>query len=105
MIDLATEERIEKALDYLYSNPDVPLLTVATQIDIKRSSLRSRLAGHMPRKGFPARNTKLLRAEEKAIRVYVDRLDYINLAIYPKYLTATANAILAARAAPHQAPI
>lgn len=53
--------------------------------------------GDRPKKGRPAANTKLSRAEERALCRYIDRLDRINLAVRPDFVTGSANYILRER--------
>ena len=57
-----------------------------------------------PKKGRPAANTKLSREEETAICHYIDRLDRINLAVRPQFITDAANYILKLRSSSRQDP-
>ena len=50
-----------------------------------------------PKKGLPAHNTKLTEPEEKALCRYIDRLDALNLAVRPEFVTDAADTILRER--------
>lgn len=62
-----------------------------------RSLLRSRLNGHASGKGKIATNKRLSETEEKALCVYIDRLDRIGLAVRPEFVTDAANRIIKER--------
>jgi hypothetical protein len=47
--------------------------------------------------GHAGVNLKLTEPEEKALCRYIDRLDHLNLAVRPEFITDAANAILQAR--------
>ena len=49
-------------------------------------------------KRHSATNNKLTRPEKAALCAYIDRLDYVNLAVNPGYIAPAANAILLAKA-------
>jgi hypothetical protein len=42
-------------------------------------------------------NLKLTKPEQNALCRYIDRLNHLNLAVWPKFITDAANAILQAR--------
>jgi hypothetical protein len=51
-------------------------------------------------------NLKLTEPEEKALCRYIDRLDHLNLAVRPEFVTDAANAILPARSSKNaEAPL
>lgn len=92
-----TEASISEALEYISQNPGAKVATVARKFGLKRSRLRSRLDGHIAAAGRRAANTKLSEAEEKAICRYIDRLDAINLAVRPEFISDAADHLLRAR--------
>ncbi|OAQ57289.2 DDE superfamily endonuclease [Pochonia chlamydosporia 170] len=91
------ESRIQDALQYLEQFPAAKIATVAREFGVPRSRLRRRLAGRPPKKGRPATNTKLSATEERALCHHIDRLDRINLAVRPEFVTDAANCILRER--------
>ena len=91
------ESRIQEAIQYLDDFPDAKVATVAWEFGVPRNRLRSRLEGHLPKKGRPNINTKLSAAEEKALCRYIDRLDSINLAVRAEFVVDAANYILQER--------
>ena len=92
------ESRIQEALTYLEQFPAAKIATVAREFGVPRGRLLRRLDGKPPKKGRPAANTKLSIAEERALCHYIDRLDKINLAVRPEFVTDAANHILRERA-------
>jgi hypothetical protein len=92
------ESRIQEALQYLEENPDAKVATVAREFGVPRTRLRRRLQGVGPLDSRPPTNTRLTDPEEAALCRYVDRLDRINLAVRPAFITDAANHILASRA-------
>jgi transposase-like protein len=92
------ESRVQEAVDYIAANPGAKVATVAQKFGIDRSRLRRRLAGIGPQTSRPPTNTRLLAHEEAALCRYIDRLDKINLAVRPEFVTDAANYILRARA-------
>jgi Tc5 transposase DNA-binding domain len=99
------EARVQEAVDYITANPGLPMTKVAKHFDVPYDRLRNRRLGLQPRKGIPATNTKLSIAEEKALCLYIDRLDYINLAVRPEFVTDAANSILKERSRPNEEPL
>ena len=91
------ESRIQEAIQYLDDFPDAKVATVAREFGIPRNRLRYRLEGRPPKKGQTNTNTKLSAAEEKALCLYIDRLDNINLAVRAEFVTDAANHILQER--------
>ena len=91
------EARIQEALEYMADFPEAKLATVAREFGVPRSRLRYRREGRPPKAGQPAANTKLSGPEEMALCRYIDRLDNINLAVRPEFVTDAANAILRER--------
>jgi hypothetical protein len=69
------ESQIQEAIKYIQNFPDTKIAKVAQEFKIPVSRLRP------PKVGQPAKNTKLLRAEEAALCRYIDWLDNINLAV------------------------
>jgi hypothetical protein len=57
----------------------------------------NRLDGIPPKIDFTGATLKLSRPEEKALCCYVDRLNHLNLAVWPEFITDAVNAILQAR--------
>jgi hypothetical protein len=96
------ESRIQEAIQYLESYPGTPLARVAREYDVPRGRLRNRIQGTPPKKGHPATHSKLNGPEEKALCRYIDRLDRINLAVRPEFVTDAANAILLERSSKGQ---
>ncbi|KJZ70356.1 hypothetical protein HIM_10247 [Hirsutella minnesotensis 3608] len=92
-----TESRIEEALQYLNDVPGARVASVARAFGVPRSRLRYRLEGRQPKAGRPAANLKLSRPEEAALCRYIDRLDNMNLAVRPEFITDAANNILRER--------
>ncbi|KXX73119.1 Jerky protein [Madurella mycetomatis] len=88
------ESRIQEALQYINENPGAKTARVALEFGVPRPRLRRRLDGIGPKAGRPATNKKLLPAEEVALCRYIDRLDCLNLAVRPAFITAAANYIL-----------
>lgn len=99
------EPRVQEALQFIEDFPDAKISTIAKQFGVSRAKLRRRLNGAQPKKGRPAMNTKLLKAEEIALCRYIDRLDGINLAVRVEFITSAANHILEARTSTSQATI
>lgn len=99
---LKMESRIQEALAYLADFPHAKVATVAREFGVSRDRLqvRRRLAGIGPLESRPVTNTKLTAPEEVAVCRYIDRLDAINLAVKPAFVTDVANYILASRASP-----
>ena len=62
-----------------------------------RGRLRYRLSGMLPKKGLLVHNTKLTEPEEKALCRYIDRLDALNLAVRPEFVTDATDTILRER--------
>lgn len=91
------ESRIQDALQYLEQFPATKIATVAREFGVPRGRLLRRLEGRPPKKGRPAANTKLSASEERALCNYIDRLDRINLAVRPEFVTDAANCILRER--------
>src|SRR5580692_9926814 len=96
------ESQIQEAIKYIQNFPDTKIAKVAQEFKIPVSRLRHRLKGRPPKVGQPAKNTKLLRAEEAALCRYIDRLDNINLAVHVEFVsvefvTDAANSILRER--------
>jgi len=91
------ESQIQEAIKYIQNFPDTKIAKVAQEFKIPVSRLRHRLKGRPPKVGQPAKNTKLLRAEEAALCRYIDRLDNINLAVRVEFVTDAANSILRER--------
>ena len=97
------ESRIQEAVNHIRRFPDAKIATVAKEFGVPRNRLRYRLEGQSPKNGQPAANTKLSRAEESALCRYIDRLDRINLAVRPEFVTDAANYILRERTSQSQA--
>ena len=98
------DNRVEEAVEYIDANPRVSIASVARQFAIPRMTLVGRLDGAQSKKGRPATNTKLSREEETAICRYIDRLDGVNLAVRPQFITEAANYILKSRSSSRQDP-
>jgi hypothetical protein len=92
------ESRIQEAVAYIGDNPEAKIATVAREFGVSRGRLRSRIEGYLPKKGLPAANKRLSDPEEKALCLYIDRLDRINLSVRPEFITSAANYILKERA-------
>ena len=88
------ESQIQEAIKYIQNFPDTKIAKVAHEFKVPVSRLRHRLKGQPPKVSQPAKNTKLLRAEEAALCRYIDRLDNINLAVRVEFVTDAANSIL-----------
>ncbi|KAM4058213.1 DDE superfamily endonuclease [Hirsutella rhossiliensis] len=88
------EARIQEALRYIEHFSGAKVATVAREFGVPRNRLRYRLEGRPPKTGRPATNLKLSRPEEAALCRYIDRLDNINLAVRPEFVTDAANHIL-----------
>lgn len=97
------ESRIQEAVNHIRRFPDAKIATVAKEFGVPRNRLRYRLEGRSPKNGQPAANTKLSRAEESALCRYIDRLDRINLAVRPEFVTDAANYILREQTSQSQA--
>ncbi|KAM4067405.1 Tc5 transposase DNA-binding domain-containing protein [Hirsutella rhossiliensis] len=91
------ESRIGEALQYLNDVPGAKVASVARAFGVPRSRLRYRLEGRQPKAGRPAANLKESRPEEAALCRYIDRLDHMNLAVRPEFVTDAANNILRER--------
>ncbi|OAQ58169.1 DDE superfamily endonuclease [Pochonia chlamydosporia 170] len=91
------EARIQEAVRYVDDFPDAKVAKVAREFGVPRNRLRYRLQGRPPKIGRPAVNLKLSRPEEAALCRYIDRLDNINLAVRPEFITDAANHILRER--------
>ncbi|KAM4067481.1 Tc5 transposase DNA-binding domain-containing protein [Hirsutella rhossiliensis] len=91
------EARILEAMQYIGDVPDAKVANVARQFGVPRNRLRYRLEGRPPKVGRPATNMKLSRPEEAALCRYIDRLDNVNLAVRPEFVTDAANNILRER--------
>jgi hypothetical protein len=88
------EARIQDAMDHLSQNPGAKVVQVARQFGVPRNRLRFRLKGGKPKTELKPVNKKLAEPEEQAICNYIDRLDKINLAVRPEFVTDAANYIL-----------
>ncbi|KJZ69725.1 hypothetical protein HIM_10894 [Hirsutella minnesotensis 3608] len=88
------EARIQEALQYIGDFPDAKVAKVAREFGVPRNRLRYRLEGRPPKSGRRATNLKLSQPEETALCLYIDRLDNINLAVRPEFVTDAANHIL-----------
>jgi hypothetical protein len=88
------EARIQDAINYLSQDPSAKVAQVAKQFGVSRNRLRFRLKGGKPKTELKPVNKKLSEPEEQAICNYIDRLDRINLAVWPEFVTDTANYIL-----------
>ncbi|KJZ70720.1 hypothetical protein HIM_09904 [Hirsutella minnesotensis 3608] len=91
------ESRTREAVQYIRDVPGAKIASVAREFGIPRNRLRSRLQGHHPKAGRPAANLKLSRPEEAALCRYIDRLDNMNLAVRPGFVTDATNNILRER--------
>ncbi|KJZ77243.1 hypothetical protein HIM_03564 [Hirsutella minnesotensis 3608] len=94
------ESRTREAVQYIRDVPGAKIASVAREFGIPRNRLRSRLQGHHPKAGRPAANLKLSRPEEAALCRYIDRLDNMNLAVRPGFVTDATNNILRERSGP-----
>jgi site-specific DNA-cytosine methylase len=88
------EARIQDAMDHLSQNPGAKVVQVARQFGVPRNRLRFRLKGGKPKTELKPVNKKLAEPEEQAICNYIDRLDKINLAVRPEFVTDAANYVL-----------
>lgn len=70
---------------------------VAREHGLERSQLQSRLEGHGPTKGREPPHKRLGDPEEVMICQHIDRLDALNMAVRPEFITEAANRILLAR--------
>ena len=91
------EARVREAIHYIKQNPEAKVTHVAQQFQIARTTLVDRLNGAQSRQARKPANPKLLSEEEVAVCRYIDRLDGMNLAIRPEFVTDTANYILKER--------
>jgi hypothetical protein len=91
------ESRIQEAIRFIERFPEAPVAKVAEEFEVPRGRLRYRLSGMPPKRGLPAHNTKLTEPEEKALCRYIDRLDALNLAVRPEFVTDAADTILRER--------
>lgn len=98
----ASEASVQSALRHLEQFPGAKVAAIARLYGVKRSLLRSRIAGHKTRQGRAPTYTRLTDAEEQAICRYIDRLDAVNLAVHHAFVSDAANAILKARAPKNQ---
>ena len=89
-----TEKRVQDALEYIEDNPAAKIAVVAREFGVTRQRLQRRMQGVPAREGHPAANTKLTREQEVALCRYIDRLDSMNLAVRPEFITDAANHIL-----------
>ncbi|KAK4233410.1 hypothetical protein C8A03DRAFT_48036 [Achaetomium macrosporum] len=81
------EVRIQDAVEYISANLDASVAAVAREFAVPRGRLRRRLAGTGPKTGHSPTHTKLSAPEEVALCRYIDRLDGINLAVRPAFVT------------------
>lgn len=95
------EIQLREALKYLRDNPHAKLSRVARDFGLPRGQLRCRFQGSnaVPHNNNNP-NSKLSKAEEKALCNYIDRLDRINLGVNHEILRDAANVILRAKANP-----
>lgn len=70
---------------------------VAREHGLERSQLQSRLEGHGPTKRREPPHKRLSDPEEVVICRHIDRLDALNMAVRPEFITEAANRILLAR--------
>ena len=102
------EARTQEALAYLRVFPEAKIRHVAREFGVSRDRLRRRMQGIGPLESRLVTNTKLTAPEEVALCRYIDRLDAINLAVKPVFVTDAANYVLACRASPakqHDPPV
>ncbi|OAQ58232.1 DDE superfamily endonuclease [Pochonia chlamydosporia 170] len=92
------EIRVDEAIQYIDENPGAKIAAVARIFNVSRSRLRRRIEGIPPQKGRPSPKLKLSRPEEAALCNYINRLDDINFAVRPEFITDAANYILKERA-------
>ncbi|KFA61302.1 hypothetical protein S40285_09601 [Stachybotrys chlorohalonatus IBT 40285] len=90
-------ESIENALLYLQDNPGVSIRRAAESFGISRATLQRRVKKPLLTRAQKKSSAKLTKIEEKAICVYIDRLDRINLSVRPEFVTGAANMILRER--------
>jgi hypothetical protein len=105
--DLAIEERVNNAIQYLKTNPAATKRAVAKKFNISRHRLHRRMSGALPKGGRHASNAKLSEPEEVALCRYIDRLDKMNLSIRKEFIRDAANLILrerSSRASPADPP-
>ena len=88
------EERILKALDYLKKNPEATISEAARDFHVPRTRLYARARGVSSKVGHPPTNVRLTDAEETALCRYIDRLDWVNLAVRKEFVREAANFIL-----------
>ncbi|KAK3361691.1 hypothetical protein B0T24DRAFT_113166 [Lasiosphaeria ovina] len=74
------EDRVATAAAWYREGLSRSVPEAARHFDGPRDRLKYRLAGRQPKKGRPATNTTLTKAQEVALCRYIDRLDYVNLA-------------------------
>jgi Tc5 transposase-like DNA-binding protein len=97
------ESRIQDAIEYLRQRPGSPVARVARRFQVPRNRLRYRLEGRPPKAGRKGLHYLLSGPEEKALCRYIDRLEKVNLAVRPVFVTDAANAILSERSSKHSA--
>ncbi|KAK2608932.1 hypothetical protein QQS21_002508 [Conoideocrella luteorostrata] len=79
-------------------NPGAKIAAVAREFDVPRSRLRRRLQRISTKKDSPAHHSKLSDEEETALCQYIDKIDSINFAVRPEYITDATTYILRERA-------
>jgi hypothetical protein len=92
------ESRIQETIEHLVRYPKALVAKVAQEFSVSRPLTLESSRGVPPKIGHAGINLKLTKPEEKALCRYIDRLNHlINLAVWPKFITDAANAILQAR--------
>lgn len=91
---LYRENDIGKAIQQYQITPGASLRGVAREFNLSEATLRRRLSTAATWKKPHNSQSKLSEAEEVAICKYIDRLDYVNLAVKPCHIADAASRII-----------
>ena len=97
------ERRIQEALQCRQENPNRSISSLAKEYHVPYHRLRCRLLGTPSKFGRKPTCSRLSEAEEKALCMYIDRLDYVRLSVRRSFVENAANSIIQANT-PDNAP-
>ena len=97
------ERHIQEALQSRQEQPNRSIASLAKEYHVPYKRLHARLSGVPSKIGHKATHSRLSEAQEQALCMYIDRLDYLRLSVRRIFIENAANAILQANA-PDNAP-
>ena len=98
------ERRIQEALQYRQEYPNCSIASLAKEYHVPYHRLRARLFGTPSKIGRQSTYSRLSKAQEYALCLYIDRLDHVRLSVRRSFIENAANSILQANT-PENTPL